>query len=341
MDKFLAEFEDAETAAPTASEQLIDAATVDADDLLAELQGAAEPEAEEDDLLAELKSVMGGDLAEAPAAAKAQPEAPAVEPEMPAPEPEFNLDELDFAAPEPKTPATAPEMPETQPEIPAELEIGALPPETVAVEPDAPVAGPTPMDDDLMAMAAAAMAAPAEPEASIETTEDSALADDDLQHLDALLDDILQPTAPTPPPAPEPEALVEPEAAVEAIPVEEIALESEPELEATEPEQEPEPEAAEPEIENVAAEELSSEPVPETAPAPTAAPLVDTESLLAELLAEDSPLLNTVRDLVRQETETRLATLEERLVENLDKAAAKAAAQIIREEIAALAQDMD
>ena len=68
---------------------------------------------------------------------------------------------------------------------------------------------------------------------------------------------------------------------------------------------------------------------------------MDTGALLAELLAEDSPLLATVRDMVRQETETRLAALEERLTENLDKAAAKAAAQIIREEIAALAQDMD
>ena len=69
--------------------------------------------------------------------------------------------------------------------------------------------------------------------------------------------------------------------------------------------------------------------------------MVDADDLLAGLLAEDGPLLGTVRDLVRQEMEARLVALEERLVENLDKAAAKAAAQVIREEIVALAQDMD
>lgn len=337
VDKFLADFEDAETAAPAASEQVIDAAAVGSDDLLAELQSAAapepEPDLEEDDLLAELKSVMGGDLADAPPAAPVQPETPAPAAELePEPVPEFNLDELDLTVSEPEIAAPA-----------AEPEAEAV--EEPAVEPAAPEAVPTPMDDDPMAMAAAAMAAPAEPGAPAGAEEGSALGDEELQHLDALLDDILQPTAP-PSPAPEPEIPAAPEAA-EAAPVEEIELEppleSEPELEAVEPEPEPEPETAEPEleIESVAAAEIPSEPAPEAALAPPAAPVVDTEALLAELLAEDSPLLATVRDMVRQETETRLAALEERLVENLDKAAAKAAAQIIREEIAALAQDME
>lgn len=324
VDKFLADFEDAETAAPAASEQVIDAAAVGTDDLLAELQSAAapepEPDLEEDDLLAELKSVMGGDLADAPPAAPVQPETPAPAAELePEPVPEFNLDELDLTVSEPEIAAPA-----------AEPEAEAV--EEPAVEPAAPEAVPTPMDDDPMAMAAAAMAAPAEPEAPAGAEEGSALGDEELQHLDALLDDILQPTAP-PSPAPEPEIPAAPEAA-EAAPVEEIELEPEPE---------PELEAAEPEleIESIAAAEIPSEPAPEAAPAPPAAPVVDTEALLAELLAEDSPLLATVRDMVRQETETRLAALEERLVENLDKAAAKAAAQIIREEIAALAQDME
>ena len=71
----------------------------------------------------------------------------------------------------------------------------------------------------------------------------------------------------------------------------------------------------------------------------TAAP-VDAAALTAELLADDGPLLATVRDLVRQELEERMAALEERLTQNLDKAAAQAAAQIIREEIAALAQEL-
>ena len=329
VDKFLTDFEGAEAAAPAASEQVIDATAVGADELLAELQSAAAPEVEEDDLLAELKSVMGGDLPDAPVAGPVQPGAAAPEAEI-EPAPEFNIDELDLTALEPEA-AASPEPPVST----AEPEMSAPAPEAV----------PTPMDDDLMAMAAAAMAAPAEPEAPAEAAEDNALADEDLQHLDALLDDILQPTAP-PPPAPEPETPAAPEAAAEAAPVDEIALEPE-----SEPEPEPEPElevaapASEPEIESVTAEEIPSEPASEpeleAEPAPAVTPVVDTEAVLAELLAEDGPLLATVRDLVRQETETRLTALEERLVENLDKAAAKAAAQIIREEIAALAQDME
>ena len=126
---------------------------------------------------------------------------------------------------------------------------------------------------------------------------------EDLQQLDALLNDILQPGAAAPSP-------VEP------------GLDAEAALAAAEPDFAPEIE-------------------PSTAAEPAvAAPVMNAAALTAELLDEDGPLFTAVRSLVQQELESRMAALEERLTQNLDKAAAQSAAKIIREEIAALAQDL-
>ena len=253
VDDFLAEFADADSAAGTEgaaapSASAIDGATVDADELLAELQSAAEPEVEDDDLLAELKSVMGGGEAE-----------------------------------EPATPATAPKA-----EAPAADPFEAA---MAAAAPAAPVSA----DPFEAALAEAAPQAPEAAPAAEVPAADDALDTEDLQQLDALLDDILQPGA-----------------AADSIPAAEEAALAE----------------ADPVV------------MPEETVQTASAAAVDTATLAAELLAEDGPLLTTVRDMVRQELEERMAVLEERLTQNLDKAAAAAAAQIIREEIAALAQDL-
>ena len=159
-----------------------------------------------------------------------------------------------------------------------------------AAEPVAEPVAPL-VEEDLADLAEVALA----PEAP---AAEGPLAAEDLQQLDALLDDILQPgSASGPAPA---------EAETPAAPA---------------------PQAVMPEETAAAASSVVAAPV-------------DTAALAAELLADDGPLLATVRDLVRQELEERMAALEERLTQNLDKAAAQAAAQIIREEIAALAQDL-
>lgn len=353
VDEFLAAFETTDAAAQPASAQVIDAAELDADALLAELQDETPPPAEEDDLLAELKSVMGGDLTDTPVV-----EATAAEPAL-APESEIIETESEIFSAEPEAEAAAaePEIPVVEAErVPepdlAEVDLTELAGESAQPEPafdlnevaaaadeipspaDAPVdlmaelAPEMPADEDLMAMAAAADAsadvvgvdaaigsdeavAPDAPESEPQApdTAEGALADEDLQHLDALLDDILQPTAAPVAPAEEPPVETPPQSA--------------------------------PEIQAPVVEEIPPPAAPGPAPEPACAAVVDADDLLAGLLAEDGPLLGTVRDLVRQEMEARLVALEERLVENLDKAAAKAAAQVIREEIVALAQDMD
>lgn len=315
VDDFLAEFADLDASAPVGGEGAapvsIDGATVDADDLLAELQGAMEPEVEEDDLLAELKSVMG-DAAPGKAAAPevAAPAADSFEAAMAAASPESEPVNAEVSAPE----AASVDV------DPFEAAMAATPPEPEAVTPEAPapeadpfeaaMAAQAPSGEDLAAMVAAAQeekaAATAAPKAP---AEDDALAPEELQQLDALLDDILQPGAAA--------AVIEADG---VMPDEEAAAEVELA-----------PQAA-------VAQEDVFEPVETVAAAP-AAP-VDTAALASELLAEDSPLLTAVRDLVQQEMEARMAALEERLTQNLDKAAAQAAAQIIREEIAALAQDL-
>ena len=356
VDEFLAAFETTDAAAQPASAQVIDAFELDADALLAELQEETPPPAEEDDLLAELKSVMGGDLTDTPVveAAVAEP-ALTPEPEIIETEPEiFSAEpEVEAAAAEPEIPVVEAELvPEpdlaevdltelagesAQPESAFDLnEVAAA--DEITSPADAPVdlmadlmaelAPEMPADEDLMAMAAAADAsadvvgveaavgsdevvAPDASESAPQApgTAEGALADEDLQHLDALLDDILQPTA-----AP-------------AAPAEEPFVET--------------PSQPAPEMQAPVVEEIPPPAAPGPAPEPACAAVVDADELLAGLLAEDGPLLGTVRDLVRQEMEERLVALEERLVENLDKAAAKAAAQVIREEIVALAQDMD
>ncbi len=349
VDEFLAAFETTDAAAQPASAQVIDAAALDADALLAELQEETPPPAEEDDLLAELKSVMGGDLTDAPVA-----EATVAEPAL-APEPESIETEPEIFSIEPEMEAAAAEleMPVAEAELAPEPDLtaagpAAVEPEIIQPEPafdlsevaaaeeeipspaDASVdpmadlmaelAPEMPADEDLMAMAAAAdvvsdvgVAQPApEPALQDPATTEGALADEDLQHLDALLDDILQPTGAS---------------AASAAPAEELPVET--------------PLQSAPEMQAPVVEEIPPPPAPGPAPEPACAAVVDADEMLAGLMAEDGPLLSTVRDLVRQEMEMRLAALEERLVENLDKAAAKAAAQVIREEIVALAQDMD
>ena len=279
VDDFLAEFADVDNivqpdGAAVPSVSSIDGATVDADDLLAELQIAVEPVAAEDDLLAELKSVMGGDPAAEAAPAPEAPEAPAdpFEAAMAAAAP---------AAADPFEAAMAAAKP--APADPFEVAMAAAEP---VAEPVAPL-----VEEDLADLAEVALA----PEAP---AAEGPLAAEDLQQLDALLDDILQPgSASGPAPA---------EAETPAAPA---------------------PQAVMPEETAAAASSVVAAPV-------------DTAALAAELLADDGPLLATVRDLVRQELEERMAALEERLTQNLDKSAAQAAAQIIREEIAALAQDL-
>ena len=311
VDDFLAEFADADSAgqpegATASSASAIDGATVDADELLAELQSASEPAVEEDDLLAELKSVMGGAAEQAAAAAEG-----ATEVEMPASEPAPAADPFEAAMaaanPAPADPfeaamAVAEPAVETAPADPCEAAMAAADP--VSADPfEAAMAAAEPGVEPAASLAeegltASAEAAPQAPDAA--PAVDAALDAEDLQQLDALLDDILQPGAGAG------QAPVEEDAALAGA---------------------DEPPAA------------ASEGAFETAPAMTAAP-VDAAALTAELLADDGPLLATVRDLVRQELEERMAALEERLTQNLDKAAAQAAAQIIREEIAALAQEL-
>lgn len=279
VDDFLAEFADVDNivqpdGAAVPSVSSIDGATVDADDLLAELQIAVEPVAAEDDLLAELKSVMGGDPAAEAAPAPETPAAPVdpFEAAMAAAAP---------AAADPFEAAMAAAKP--APADPFEAAMAAAEP---VAEPVAPL-----VEEDLADLAEVALA----PEAP---AAEGPLAAEDLQQLDALLDDILQPgSASGPAPA---------EAETPAAPA---------------------PQAVMPEETAAAASSVVAAPV-------------DTAALAAELLADDGPLLATVRDLVRQELEERMAALEERLTQNLDKSAAQAAAQIIREEIAALAQDL-
>ena len=349
IDAFMAEFSDAEglgaaTQAQdiqTAANKPLDGASIGADELLAELQAPEKEASEGDDLLAELESVMGVALA-----AEAQPEsAPAPEPapevdpfEMaaaaaaPAPEvdpfemaaaavapvPAAEVDPFEMAAAAAAAPAPEP-VPEVDPFEAAKL----LEPDA-STEADAAgalteeMASPAVEDIDLMAVSAAVPDAGSIP-----------LGDDDLQHLDALLDDILQPGGAPAPPAPAPvesepaPAAVEPEpaAAAEPQPAAEISAEAAPEVEA---EQFAEPEAA-----------------PESTELAAPAPPVDSSAIMADLLAEDGPVLTAVREMVAQELEARMTALEERLAANLDKTAAKAAAKVIREEITALMQDME
>ncbi len=349
IDAFMAEFSDAEglgaaTQAQdiqTAANKPLDGASIGADELLAELQAPEKEASEGDDLLAELESVMGVALA-----AEAQPEsAPAPEPapevdpfEMaaaaaaPAPEvdpfemaaaavapvPAAEVDPFEMAAAAAAAPAPEP-VPEVDPFEAAKL----LEPDA-STEADAAgalteeMASPAVEDIDLMAVSAAVPDAGSIP-----------LGDDDLQHLDALLDDILQPGGAPAPAAPAPvesepaPAAVEPEpaAAAEPQPAAEISAEAAPEVEA---EQFAEPEAA-----------------PESTELAAPAPPVDSSAIMADLLAEDGPVLTAVREMVAQELEARMTALEERLAANLDKTAAKAAAKVIREEITALMQDME
>ena len=372
IDAFMAEFSDAEgLGAATQAQDIqaaankpLDGASIGADELLAELQAPEKEASEGDDLLAELESVMGVALA-----AEAQPES------APAPEPAPEVDPFEMAAA-----AVAAPAPEVDPFEMAAAAVAAPTPEP-APEADpfemaaAAAAVPAPAAEvDPFEMAAAAAAAPApepvpevdpfeaakllEPDASTEAdaagalTEEMAspavedidlmavsaavpdagsipLGDDDLQHLDALLDDILQPGGAPAPAAPalvesEPApAAVEPEpaAAAEPQPAAEISAEAAPEVEA---EQFAEPEAA-----------------PESTELAAPAPPVDSSAIMADLLAEDGPVLTAVREMVAQELEARMTALEERLAANLDKTAAKAAAKVIREEITALMQDME
>lgn len=349
IDAFMAEFSDAEgLGAATQAQDIqaaankpLDGASIGADELLAELQAPEKEASEGDDLLAELESVMGVALA-----AEAQPEsAPAPEPapevdpfEMaaaaaaPAPEvdpfemaaaavapvPAAEVDPFEMAAAAAAAPAPEP-VPEVDPFEAAKL----LEPDA-STEADAAgalteeMASPAVEDIDLMAVSAAVPDAGSIP-----------LGDDDLQHLDALLDDILQPGGAPAPPAPAPvesepaPAAVEPEpaAAAEPQPAAEISAEAAPEVEA---EQFAEPEAA-----------------PESTELAAPAPPVDSSAIMADLLAEDGPVLTAVREMVAQELEARMTALEERLAANLDKTAAKAAAKVIREEITALMQDME
>lgn len=349
IDAFMAEFSDAEgLGAATQAQDIqaaankpLDGASIGADELLAELQAPEKEASEGDDLLAELESVMGVALA-----AEAQPEsAPAPEPapevdpfEMAAaaaaPAPEVDPFEMAAAAvaPAPAAEADPFEMAAAAAAAPAPEPVPEVDPFEAAklLEPDASteadaagalteeMASPAVEDIDLMAVSAAVPDAGSIP-----------LGDDDLQHLDALLDDILQPGGAPAPPAPAPvesepaPAAVEPEpaAAAEPQPAAEISAEAAPEVEA---EQFAEPEAA-----------------PESTELAAPAPPVDSSAIMADLLAEDGPVLTAVREMVAQELEARMTALEERLAANLDKTAAKAAAKVIREEITALMQDME
>lgn len=332
IDAFMAEFSDAEgLGAATQAQDIqaaankpLDGASIGADELLAELQAPEKEASEGDDLLAELESVMGVALA-----AEAQPES------APAPEPAPEVDPFEMAAA-----AVAAPAPEVDPFEMAAAAVAAPTPEPAPevdpfeaaklLEPDASteadaagalteeMASPAVEDIDLMAVSAAVPDAGSIP-----------LGDDDLQHLDALLDDILQPggapvtAAPAPVESEPAPAAVEPEpaAAAEPQPAAEISAEAAPEVEA---EQFAEPEAA-----------------PESTELAAPAPPVDSSAIMADLLAEDGPVLTAVREMVAQELEARMTALEERLAANLDKTAAKAAAKVIREEITALMQDME
>lgn len=297
IDAFMAEFSDAGATATAgnapaaqAEQKVLDGASTASDDLLAELLSPAKKASEEDDLLAELESMMGGGT-ETPAPKAA-----------PAPEPEPIVEAEPEAAPEPEN-AVDPESAPSAEEI---LEETAAPEAAFAAEmldADAPAAEgfpsavteemvtPAVEDNDLVDLPAMAPDAEAAP-----------LGDEDLQHLDALLDDILQPGAT-------------------------IAA-------ATDSATPPQDAAG-----DVSAE--VSEPEIMTEEALAAAPAPDSAAIAAELMAEDGPLFAAVRELIAQEMEARIAALEERLAQNLDKTAAKAAAKVIREEIAALMQDME
>lgn len=175
-----------------------------------------------------------------------------------------------------------------------------------------------------------------EPEALEPELKPAATGESNLEELDALIDDIMSPND-------APEAKVSEEAAPNVVkqqaPPVEKAEEVEEITEVTEVvEEDKQPVAAAPTPE--------AEPQKPDAPAPAATPTeaADLDSLTKQLT--DGPLLVAIQNIAKQEVERQLdeklkeleQKIETQLISNLDKAAASAAAKVIREEIAALAQ---
>jgi AAA ATPase containing von Willebrand factor type A (vWA) domain len=176
----------------------------------------------------------------------------------------------------------------------------------------------------------AASSAPAETEA--ENTDNAPLED-----LDALIDDIMAPGTPgAAVPAAASETVQDPDPAPD---VQDDMIEvpmSEPVIDDLPAAQE---DSLMPE-ENTAAEAVSSD-AEEVALASEQQAADSTISLeeLAEKLAQ-GPLFAAIQNMIGQELDTRFSNLEAKLAENMDKSAATAAAKVIREEIAALLQDL-
>ena len=144
----------------------------------------------------------------------------------------------------------------------------------------------------------------------LEEAEDKNVDGKHLEDLDALIDDIMSPSGPE----------QQPEA-----PAREEDL---PAVEKDAPALEEDAPAADPVLE---------EPRPAS---DQAAPRAE-ENLeeLAEKLAQ-GPLFAAIQNMVGQELDNRFGDLENRLAEKMDKAAAAAAAKVIREEITAMLQDL-
>ncbi len=134
-----------------------------------------------------------------------------------------------------------------------------------------------------------------------------------LEELDALIDDIMSPSGASGP-GQQPEA-----------PAQEEGL---PAVEKDAPALEEDAPAAGPVLEE-------PQPAPEQA-APRAEANLEE---LAEKLAQ-GPLFAAIQNMVGQELDNRFGDLESRLAEKMDKAAAAAAAKVIREEITAMLQDL-
>ena len=134
-----------------------------------------------------------------------------------------------------------------------------------------------------------------------------------LEELDALIDDIMGPSGASGP-AQQPEA-----------PAREEDL---PAVEKDAPALEEDAPAAGPVLEE-----------PRPAPDQAAPPAEKNLEELAEKLAQ-GPLFAAIQNMVGQELDNRFGDLENRLAEKMDKAAAAAAAKVIREEITAMLQDL-
>lgn len=148
-------------------------------------------------------------------------------------------------------------------------------------------------------------------------TADEGADNEHLKDLDALIDDIMTPAGTT-------GAGQQPE-----------VLTQEEDLPAAEKDG-PAPEEHAPAPDPVAAPVLEPLPAATKEPAPHAAENLEE---LAEKLAQ-GPLFAAIQNMVGQELDSRFGDLENRLAEKMDKAAAAAAAKVIREEISAMLQDL-